>query len=410
MSKKLFVLFIFMSGIISSTVMASHSHVQMDDLKRQADHILSCSTAIAREKVDVVFELADRLLTQNQPDDAEKYLLAGLRCFPWDLTHQMVYAELMEAEGKKDLAIEKSRLVLNHAETDQLIQRAQDLLNRHSTVQTPQMEFEPMTTISGNDACVVLVPLQNCQVWLLARMRQQLTESLGIPVYIQRVTLNIPASARDRRGLILNQIRRNIFKDAEKNPALQTAIQQLGFSLEDLRKEENLLLLIQQLSGPVAFQHFETELTEKTGEDLQWNAQELQNVLLAATAPYRRKNVAYLGVTSEDMFAKDYNYLFGWAEIRGGVMSHHRFSAEFNHTNPDQNRLVKRSVVQALASIGNIFGLSKCTNPTCALAYPNSLKEHDAKEMMICPRCKAEFDRIVHGEPGQKKTESSVLK
>jgi len=34
-----------------------------------------------------------------------------------------------------------------------------------------------------------------------------------------------------------------------------------------------------------------------------------------------------------------------------------------------------------------MFGLPRRTDPTCARAYANSLAEHDAKKVKLCPQC-----------------------
>jgi len=107
--------------------------------------------------------------------------------------------------------------------------------------------------------------------------------------------------------------------------------------------------------------------------------------------PYRRKNVAYLGITSVDIYAKDYNFLFGWANRSGGIMSYRRFTAAFNNDIPNQDRLIKRTLMQCLSSVGHIYGIKRCTNPTCARAYPNSLSEHDAKNGTLCSECENGF-------------------
>ena len=75
-------------------------------------------------------------------------------------------------------------------------------------------------------------------------------------------------------------------------------------------------------------------------------------------------------------------------------MSYHRFTAKFDGDLPNQKRLVKRIKMQALASIGHIFRIKRCSNPTCARAYPHSLPEHDAKEGTLCAQCEAGFKKL----------------
>jgi predicted Zn-dependent protease len=106
--------------------------------------------------------------------------------------------------------------------------------------------------------------------------------------------------------------------------------------------------------------------------------------------------IGYLGVTSADLYAKDFNFLFGWAGDRYGVLSYHRFSPEFNGEKPEGSALKDRTFKQMLSSTLRVLGISKCSTPDCAAAYPNSLDEHDRKGTRLCPRCKQQIQTVVH--------------
>ena len=174
-------------------------------------------------------------------------------------------------------------------------------------------------------------------------------------------------------------------------------MKQLNLNMADLKNDENIVRLMEHLlpaNGPTAVEQFKSALKDAEGKNPQWNADELQSLLVKSGMPYRRKNVAYLGITSEDIYAKDFNFLFGWANAENGVMSYHRFTAIFNNELPNQSRLLKRAKMQALSSIGHIFGVKRCTNPTCARAYPHKLSEHDAKEGSLCAQCAEGFKKL----------------
>jgi predicted Zn-dependent protease len=361
----------------------------IDELKQQADSVLSLSNVSARKKIDVVFELADRLLEENQNDTAEHYLAEGLKHFPWDLEHQVVYAKLLAAKGKIDLSGEIAAMVLKYAETDRLIEQAGQLLGR-----PPASDIPGIHPLPGTEYQVVLIPLQNCEKWLISSMRDQLSETLKIPVHIQSIDTEYPTFHRDLRGQILNKIRNNIISDGLEDSQVKAAMTQLSLSREDLNNEKSLIDLMEHLlaaAGPAAVDQFLAALESSVGKDPQWDADQLLVLLFDAIRPYRRPRIAYLGVTSADIYADDYNFLFGWANPQGGVMSYRRFTAAFTDETPNQARLIKRASMQALSSIGHIFGVERCTNPTCARAYPHSLTEHDAKEGNLCPLCKNGF-------------------
>ena len=152
-------------------------------------------------------------------------------------------------------------------------------------------------------------------------------------------------------------------------------------------------------TDPQKMEAFKAYLEESKGKNPQWNAGQLLDVLIRAVRPHRRRNVAYLGITAVDIYAKNYNFLFGCASRKGCIISYRRFTANFNGETPNQKRLVKRTFMQCLSSIGHIYGIERCTNPRCARAYPNSLSEHDAKEGSLWEKCKNEFRKIFEQSP-----------
>jgi predicted Zn-dependent protease len=97
-----------------------------------------------------------------------------------------------------------------------------------------------------------------------------------------------------------------------------------------------------------------------------------------------------LGITREDIYENDYNFLFGWAYKKLGVMSYARFALG----NPTREQFEKRVVMQGLSSIGLVIGIPRPTNPNCARAYPNSLEEHDRKEDKLCEECRANLRQL----------------
>ncbi|MHC4292488.1 MAG: hypothetical protein ACYSTR_09790, partial [Planctomycetota bacterium] len=95
-----------------------------------------------------------------------------------------------------------------------------------------------------------------------------------------------------------------------------------------------------------------------------------------------------IGITKEDIYAKDYNFLFGWGGKGYDIMSYHRFTADFNNDKPNRPLLVKRTLKQCISSTFRTLGIQRCTSPTCARAYPNDLTEHDRKAVELCDWCK----------------------
>jgi hypothetical protein len=359
----------------------------IDELRTKADEVLSRADISVRGEVDIVFELIDRLLEENQSEVAESYLIKGLTHYPWNLKYQMIYAELLMAKGNQQAAVEKARLILEYAENADLIDRAMKMLGQPSPPATPDMSTLPET-----GACIVLVPIQGCAEWLLARVQKELSEILALPVYIQKVDIHCPEPSRDRRGVMLNLARRNLLERIS-DPEIKTAMIYLNITKDDLDAEEPLLRLLNHLlhkSKPDAVAQLHSALADGVGKDPQWDVDELHVAFSNAIKPFYRENIAYLGITPVDIYAGRYNFLFA----KGRVISYHRFTAEFNGETPNQRRLIQRVLIQCLASAADSYDIPRCATPTCAHAYPNSLAEHDAKTASLCSACRDGFSNV----------------
>ncbi len=365
--------------------------VSLSDLKSQANGILKLGNVSARSKIDIVFKLVDQLIKEKQYKEAENYLVQGLRHFPWNLKYQMIYADLLVKSGNQEKANEKANLVLEYAETEELIERAQKFLNKKVFP-----DFTKISNLPGKEHCVVLVPMQGCDKWLVYRLRNELSSALGIPVYIQSVNIKYPTFSRDLYKITINRMRERLIKWID-DPEIASAMNDLNLTKNDLEQEEDVIRLMKHLlkDHDQARKSFDENLERSKGQRPQWNAGKLHNLLYQAIKPYRRKNTAYLGITSVDIYSKDNNFLFGHANSLCGIMSYRRFTAEFNNETPNQDRLIKRTLMQCLSSIGHIYRVKRCTDPTCARAYPNSLMEHDAKRGTLCSVCRDSFKKIL---------------
>jgi len=290
----------------------------IEELRKEADAVLKLPNVEARRRVDVVFDLANRLLKSGEKQDSLKYFLAGLQNQPWNLREQLTCAKLLLEKGDKDLAEEKIRIVADHAEDDDLASSALSLMGEKAPAEIPDIK-----KVEGQEHTLVLIPLGDVDVLLLKEIRDLLEAELGIPVHVQRAPITMPAAKRYAR---------------------------------------------------------------------QWGANSLLEALKKGVADHARPRAGYLGVTSKDIFEKDYNFLFGWGSRGYAAMSYHRFRSEFNYETPNRKRLVQRALKQCLSSAGFVFGVARCSDPTCARAYPHSLAEHDAKGSKLCSTCRKGFD------------------
>ena len=364
--------------------------IPLNELRSQADEVLNPAKASTRDRLWVVFTLVDRLLEANQQEDAEKYIVKGLGQFPWNLTYQMVYAEMLAKKGEMEKAEQKASLVYKYAETDVLIQRAGKLLKKD-----PLPDFAEINTLPGTNHCVVLVPFPGCDKWLIVHIKDELSSTLNVPVYVQAINVKYPPPRRDLRGSIINGYRRKILENIS-DKIIVDVMKELKITKEELGDDNVLKIMkfVQRKAGGSAEAQLDAYLKDAIGKDNQWDANELLSVLIAGVNPFRRTNAAYIGIVPVDVYANYYNFLFGWGNNLGHIISYRRFSAVFNNETPNQDRLDKRMEMQCLASIGYVFGLPRCSDPTCARAYPNSLQEHDAKTGALCSECRNGFRKL----------------
>lgn len=91
--------------------------------------------------------------------------------------------------------------------------------------------------------------------------------------------------------------------------------------------------------------------------------------------------VAYIALTKEDLFADDLNYVFGLGSLaaRTGVYSLRRYQHQ------DAEVFVRRSLKLLAHEAGHIFSIEHCTAWSCLMQGANSLPEHDAHPLRLCP-------------------------
>lgn len=92
-----------------------------------------------------------------------------------------------------------------------------------------------------------------------------------------------------------------------------------------------------------------------------------------------------LGITSQDIFSNDNNFVFGLAAPGRGVVSCNRFIT----SNADNGMTIKKTVMQTLSSAGFILGIPRCSLPTCARSYVSNVEDQDEKEAKLCIECQS---------------------
>ena len=95
-----------------------------------------------------------------------------------------------------------------------------------------------------------------------------------------------------------------------------------------------------------------------------------------------------LGVTTEEIYAEPYRFVFGQARIQGrpAILS----LARLTTTDPSLTR--DRVAKEAIHELGHTLGLHHCENRGCVMTFSNSAEEVDRKTRMFCRRCQVTVD------------------
>lgn len=360
-------------------------------LRKAADAVLQLEDVEARGHVDVVFRYGDWLLAHGPKKEALRYLQAGLKIYAWRLDQQLKLARVLYELGDKEGGARAAELVSARGEDDSLVLEARALLGQS----IPETKIVPLDATSDAVPTLVLLPLGDVDVLLLTELADTLAKKLGIDVILRQVEWTMPKPGRDPYADYVESIRSDL-KRRRDDKNLNKALEKLKLKPADMDSDEKLLAVARTRTelaeDPEAALQFD-ETLRLTALRRQWDAAALLEQIESKTRGFRKKGVAYVAVTRCDLYAADYNYLFARAAGETGVLSYARFRAAFNDESPDRRRLLQRTLKQALASAGHVFGLARCTNPTCARVFPISLEEHDAKSDDACAACKAGFER-----------------
>jgi predicted Zn-dependent protease len=378
--------------IILSTLQAVEKPLK--DLEREASAVLSEPDNVARrKKIASVFQLADRYVATGQTNEALNFYNKALEHQPWNLDAQLAMARLLNATGDTNGAKQKAELVWNYAETDALLNQAATLLNKPFDTKLPNQEAQPTEPYS-----LILIPYDGTDIWITLSLREKLSEILGIPVTIRQVELKLPKPARDPIQLRAEDLRDRIVK-SQKDTEFRALMLHLKLSTNSLTNNEAVFTFAEKVldanTNKEPVRQFREELAVLRRLGPQWEASKLVEQLSMAVKARAGSGIGYLGVIPLDLFDNQSRYVFGIAGINQncGIFSYRRYASALLDASPNRQRLLERALKQALSSTGLMFGLPRCTDPTCARAYVNSLEEHDAKQLKLCSQCQEGFSK-----------------
>jgi predicted Zn-dependent protease len=384
-------LMVVMATVLVSVSMGETSTMSLEDLKKQACIALNTANVTGKPTVDDVVAYVGRCVKKGKVDEAFKYLDKGLLLYPGQLDYQILYAKLLMTKGDDSLAKEKADLVYKYSETDDLINQASQILGKDMIA-----DFPVISKLPGTDHCVVLVPMQGCDKWLVSGMTNELSSTLGIPVYIQTIDVEYPEANRSAYDQAIVQLRAKLNAQLS-NPLAVMLMQKYGYTEKDFESDDKLIMITKKtmaMQNPAAAEKFIDKIEMLKSQENQWDAKILKAVLFNAVKSYSRDGVIYLAITPVDIYSASKKFVLGSADSFGGVVSYYRLASAFAKASPNQDRLSKRTKMQCLASLGDVVGLDSCSNSICARAYPKSLAAHDAKSGELCDKCRSALKKV----------------
>ena len=374
-------------------ILLYHSMTQTSNPKASpaagAQQYVNESNVDLRERVDDVFTLADARAREQKIDEAISLYQQGLQVDPWRLEYQLKLARLLKQIGLEEQAVEKAQVVRRYAEQQDLVAAADELIRSSNT---PRGDDEPPAALQDAPLLeIVIVPIEEVDSGLLSELRQALQSRLGIKFTLAKDPLTLGGMDRTYAASVLAKLVERI-KATMPEKQYQLLLQRLGFTEESLKQYHPQMHFVEAAlrgSGrdPAQIEEFRAtlETLRRTG---QYDAERLLGKLKQAHPLPRGGPVkGYLGITEADLFARDYNFLFGWGGPGHGVMSYHRYTAAFNDAPPNRPQLLERTLKQAISTTFYILDIPRCTSPACVRAYPHSLVEHDQKPLDLCHDC-----------------------
>ena len=339
----------------------------------------------ARSHIHQYWQLADLYLKNKDYKNAYNIIIKGLSLDSWNYKYQKIASEIELTNQEYEKAYYRLNFIVNNL--SELGGIYNDSLQQIKNINIDKAVLSP-TNLPGYYVYIATYPDLNSDV--VDALSARVSEEYGIEVKTINVGLKeSEENIRDRQLDVYDEIIDDVFLRYSKE-SIDGFLQQIGVSNDAMHTREGkrrfvYALLSQSGDGRSYWEEIELVKSQYSSEAL---LEQLSRRFLNYTNDSRCLGI--LGVTSNDIYENDYNFLFGWAQKGLGVISYARFLLG----NPTDKQFEKRTVMQALSSMGFVIGIPRCTNPTCARAYPNSLDEQDRKNDKLCDECRENLRRL----------------
>jgi archaemetzincin len=117
--------------------------------------------------------------------------------------------------------------------------------------------------------------------------------------------------------------------------------------------------------------------------------QYLSDIFLENLKPYKQAHAYVLGITDVNLYTQGLNFVFGQADVSGGVsiISLNLLRQENYGLPANTGLLIERAQKEAVHELGHNLGMGHCEDGTCVMHFSNSLIDTDVKKPYFCSRC-----------------------
>lgn len=118
--------------------------------------------------------------------------------------------------------------------------------------------------------------------------------------------------------------------------------------------------------------------------------QYLSDVFLSKLLAYKQLGNYVLGITDVNLYTHGLNFVFGQADVTGGVsvISLHLLRQENFGLAADRDLLIERALKEAVHELGHNLGMGHCQDGSCVMHFSNSLIDTDIKNSYFCNNCR----------------------
>ena len=384
MKVRILLLFVFVVFLINCISTGTYNYTidDINSLESEAKEIAEMTNVSARKYYEVYMRLGEAYYQYERYILSLESLKKGLRLKARDYEHQMLAAKIEYELGQIQLSYYRLNQIINNADSKKIRKQAEKLINEISKM---NLNIDEVFIPDMSHKYIYVVTLGKVDTTLVTALKNRIEDEFHITVREIEDTI-IPSKnrLRDRHEEYFRRVTERYIEnnDQETYEAIIDYIIDKNGAIkeEDIDKEFVYYLYLKEKHGQELWEENMSKIQD------QYHADVLLNQVRNQYKDLINENNCFgiLGVTQQDIYTKDYNFLFGWNSSDVAIMSYQRFIND----NTTLTVKIKRTVMQGFSSVGYLIGIPRCSVDTCSRAYPHSLSEHDEKEDILCYECR----------------------